>query len=113
MEKGNIVWLEGKSRHGKNRIEQHGNPWTVNAKGKFNGDDAVRMRSERETFNIGQGRKMHDERWVFLKDDPNFWVISSSNFFHNKPRQQTQLSINNCLLIFCAKVCNKLLELCI
>jgi hypothetical protein len=37
MEKGDIVWLEGKSRHGKNRIEQHGNPWTVNAKGKFNG----------------------------------------------------------------------------
>jgi len=74
MEKGNIVWLEGKSRHGKNRIEQHGNPWTVNAKGKFNGDDAVRMRSESETFNIGQGHKMHDERWVFLKDDPNFWV---------------------------------------
>ena len=22
----------------------------------------------------GKGRKIHDERWVFLKDDPNFWV---------------------------------------
>ena len=33
----------------------------------------LRMRSERETFNIGQGRKINDERWVFLKDDPNFW----------------------------------------
>ena len=72
MEVGTVVILTGISRHGKNRIEQHGNPWTVNAIGSFNGNDAVRMRSERETFNIGQGRKMHDERWVFLKEDPNF-----------------------------------------
>ena len=74
MEVGTQVILTGISRHGKNRIEQHGNPWTVNAIGSFNGNDAVRMRSENETFNLGQGRKMRDERWVFLKDDPNFWV---------------------------------------
>ena len=49
MEKGNIVWLEGRSKHGKDRVEQHGNPWTVNAKGTFSGNEAVRMRSERET----------------------------------------------------------------
>ena len=72
MEVGTQVVLTGISRHGKNRIEQHGNPWTVNALGSFNGNDAVRMRSENETFNLGQGRKMHDERWVFLKEDPNF-----------------------------------------
>ena len=72
MQKGTQVILTGISRHGKNRIEQHGNPWTVNAIGSFNGNDAVRMRSENETFNLGQGRKMHDERWVFLKEDPNF-----------------------------------------
>jgi len=72
MEVGTVVILTGISRHGKNRIEQHGNPWTVNAIGSFNGNDAVRMRSENETFNLGQGRKMHDERWVFLKEDPNF-----------------------------------------
>ncbi len=72
MEVGTQVILTGISRHGKNRIEQHGNPWTVNAIGSFNGNDAVRMRSENETFNLGQGRKMHDERWVFLKEDPNF-----------------------------------------
>jgi hypothetical protein len=72
MEVGTVVVLTGISRHGKNRIEQHGNPWTVNAIGSFNGNDAVRMRSENETFNLGRGRKMHDERWVFLKEDPNF-----------------------------------------
>lgn len=72
MQKGTQVILTGISRHGKNRIEQHGNPWTVNAIGSFNGNDAVRMRSENETFNLGQGRKMRDERWVFLKEDPNF-----------------------------------------
>lgn len=72
MEVGTVVILTGISRHGKNRIEQHGNPWTVNAIGSFNGNDAVRMRSENETFNLGQGRKMRDERWVFLKEDPNF-----------------------------------------
>ena len=72
MEVGTVVILTGISRHGKNRIEQHGNPWTVNAIGSFNGNHAVRMRSENETFNLGQGRKMHDERWVFLKEDPNF-----------------------------------------
>ena len=72
MEVGTQVVLTGISRHGKNRIEQHGNPWTVNAIGSFNGNDAVRMRSENETYNIGQGRKMHDQRWVFLKEDPNF-----------------------------------------
>ena len=71
MEVGTQVILTGISRHGKNRIEQHGNPWTVNAIGSFNGNDAVRMRSENETFNLGQGRKMRDERWVFLKEDPN------------------------------------------
>jgi len=74
MEKGNIVELKGRSKHGKDRVAQHGNPWTINEQGVFNGNKAVRMRSERETFNLGKGRKIHDERWVFLKDDPNFWV---------------------------------------
>ena len=72
MEIGQKVLLKGKSRHGKNRIEQHGNPWTVSGKGTFNGHPAVRMTSERESFNIGRGRKIKDERWVFLQDDPNF-----------------------------------------
>ena len=53
MEVGTVVILTGISRHGKNRIEQHGNPWTVNAIGSFNGNDAVRMRSENETFDLG------------------------------------------------------------
>ena len=72
MELGTKIILTGISRHGKKRIEQHGNPWTVSGKGTFNGHHAVRMTSERESFNIGRGRKIKDERWVFLQDDPNF-----------------------------------------
>ena len=72
MELGTKIILTGISRHGKNRIEQHGNPWTVTGTGTFNGNPAVRMTSERESFNIGHGKKIKDNRWVFLKDDPNF-----------------------------------------
>ena len=76
MEIGQKVLLKGKSRHGKNRIEQHGDLWTVTGKGTFNGHPAMRLTSERESFNIGHGKKIKDNRWVFLTDDPNFL------FFH-------------------------------
>jgi len=76
MEIGQKVLLKGKSRHGKNRIEQHGDLWTVTGKGTFNGHPAMRLTSENESFNIGHGKKIKDNRWVFLKDDPNFL------FFH-------------------------------
>jgi len=74
METGNIVILKGRSKHGKDRVAQHGNPWTIQAQGVFNGNKAVRMISDGETYNLGRGRFTQDQRWVFLKDDPNFWV---------------------------------------
>ena len=40
MEVGQKVLLKGKSRHGKNRIQQHGDLWTVTKLGQFNGNDA-------------------------------------------------------------------------
>ena len=74
---GQKILLKGKSRHGKNRIQQHGTIWTVKRVGKFLGDDAFMCESENETFAIGhQGKRIKDERWVCLKDDPNFL------FFH-------------------------------
>jgi hypothetical protein len=77
MEIGQKVLLKGKSRHGKNRIQQHGDLWTVTDLRKFNGHDAFHCVSENETFSVGtQGKKIRDGRWVFLKDDPNFL------FFH-------------------------------
>lgn len=73
MEVGTQVVLTGISRHGKNRIAQHGNPWTITDTRKFNGNDAFHCTSENETFSVGtQGKKIKDGRWVFLKEDPNF-----------------------------------------
>ena len=73
MQKGTQVILTGTSRHGKNRINQYGNPWTVTDIRMFNGNDAFHCTSEHETFSVGtQGKKIKDGRWVFLQDDPNF-----------------------------------------
>ena len=76
-----VVILKGISRHGKNRIAQHGSKWLVEKVDKFCGHPAMLLRSENETFAI-RGRAnskqewkttwMHDNRWVLLKDDPDF-----------------------------------------
>ena len=76
-----VVTLKGISRHGKNRIAQHGSTWFVEKVDKFLGQPAMLLRSKNETFAIrGRGNSkqewkttwMHDGRWVLLKDDPNF-----------------------------------------
>ena len=76
-----VVTLKGISRHGKNRIAQHGSTWFVEKVDKFLGQPAMLLRSENETFAIrGRGNSkqewkttwMYDGRWVLLKDDPNF-----------------------------------------
>ena len=76
-----IVILKGKTRHGKSRIAQHGSKWFVEKVDKFRGQPAMFLRSENETFAIrGRGNSkqewkttwMHDNRWVLLKDDPDF-----------------------------------------
>ena len=73
MEVGTQVILTGISRHGKNRFEQHGNPWTITDLRMFNGNDAFHCTSENETFSVGtQGKKIKDGRWVFINQDPNF-----------------------------------------
>lgn len=65
------VILKGKTRHGKNRIEQHGDQWFVEELGKFNGQDAMMLRSAGKTFKLGDNW-IRDSRWVLLKNDPNF-----------------------------------------
>ena len=76
-----VVILKGISRHGKNRIAQHGSKWFVEKVDKFCGQPAMLLRSENETFAIrGRGNSkqewkttwMHDGRWVLLKNDPDF-----------------------------------------
>ena len=66
-----VIKLEGTSRHGKNRIAQHGSVWFVEKVDKFLGQPAMLLRSKNETFKCGN-RWMHDGRWVLLKNDPNF-----------------------------------------
>ena len=64
--------LTGITRHGKNRVHQHGSIWRVVGEAKFRGQDAWNLRSEHETFTIRPGVKCFDGRWVLKKDDPNF-----------------------------------------
>jgi len=61
--------LSGKTRHGKNRIDQHGVHWFVMADGTFRGQPAWLVssmhKSDRGDFN---------RRWVLQNDDPDFNV---------------------------------------
>ena len=65
------VMLKGKTRHGKNRINQHGDIWIVENKGKFGGQPAMFLRSLHKTEGL-KDNKGFDTRWVLLKDDQNF-----------------------------------------
>ena len=78
---GRWVLLKGKTRHGKNRINQHGEMWLIERVETFQGQPAMFLRSEKETFVIrGRGNPkeewkttlIHDNRWVLLRYDPNF-----------------------------------------
>ena len=68
---GKQVILAGKTRHGKNRIQQHGKLWTVLGVGTFNGRPAMQLQSENKTEGA-KGNKGFDSRWVHLADDNNF-----------------------------------------
>ena len=41
MKNGDIVMLEGTSRHGKQRVDLHGNPWTIEAQGMLDRKSVV------------------------------------------------------------------------
>tara|TARA_A200000159_G_scaffold157617_1_gene173928 strand:- start:517 stop:738 length:222 start_codon:yes stop_codon:yes gene_type:complete len=67
FEKGDWVKLKAKTRHGKNRINQHGNHWLVLNVDKFKGQPALSLRSQKQT-----DKGHFDGRWVLIKDDDNF-----------------------------------------
>jgi hypothetical protein len=71
--KSTCIKLVGKTRHGKNRIHQHGEKWIVESVGKFQGQSAFSLRSTEKTEGP-KHNKGFDGRWVLMKDDPNFWV---------------------------------------
>ena len=68
---GKMVVLKGKTRHGKNRVQQHGMEWIIEKVANFQGQPAMFLRSKNETFKLGD-KMTHDTRWVVLRDDPNF-----------------------------------------
>lgn len=76
FKKGDWLKLKGITRHGKNRIQQHGDWWEIDAVGTFNGFPAVLLNSRNETFNIGKGHKSRDQRWVHIKEDKDFEAIA-------------------------------------
>lgn len=67
---GDWVFLQGETRHGKNRTHQHGNRWLVT---EIRGDQML-LRSEHKTEGP-KDKKVFDGRWVQLKNDANFrWM---------------------------------------
>lgn len=81
---GRWIVLSGKTRHGKNRIDQHGERWKIREVATFIGQPAVMLESENNTFSIRvrdaaktdawTTKMMKDGRWVHLRDDKNFVI---------------------------------------
>ena len=74
MKQGDQVRLSPKSRHGKNRINQHGDTWVVMNVSTFRGQPAVNLRSMGKTFKMGSSWEF-DGRWVQLNNDSDFDII--------------------------------------
>lgn len=71
LKSGDWVKLKGITRHGKNRINEHGDKWLVEEVSTFSGRPALKLCSANETFKVGD-RWIHDGRWVLIKGDMNF-----------------------------------------
>lgn len=81
---GRSVILSGKTRHGKNRINQHGDRWKIREVATFLGQPAVHVESMHNTFSIKvrdaaktkewTTKKLKDSRWVHLRNDSNFVI---------------------------------------
>jgi hypothetical protein len=70
LQVNDTVVLTGKTRHGKNRIQQHGKLWFVQ---EVRGGK-IHLRSEHKTDGP-MHNKDFDGRWIELQNDPNFeWV---------------------------------------
>ena len=65
------VRLVGKTKHGKDRIRQHGDVWNVRESKAPPFGHAMVLESLHETFTLGD-TKIKDVRGVLLFNDPNF-----------------------------------------
>lgn len=75
LKHGDRITLSGKSRHGKNRINQFGNRFTiVDIRSQIN-TTAHRGRIGPFVFlNADQPHLLNGSRWISLFDDPDFEV---------------------------------------
>ena len=64
--------LSGKTRHGKNRIAQHGIHWLVQADGTFKGNPAWLVSSMHKS-----DKGDFDRRWILKQNDPDFNVTTN------------------------------------
>ncbi len=71
-----MVTLRAKSKHGKDRLHQHGSTWRVVKIGTWKGKPAVCLESSGKTFRQGQ-EMTSDKRWVELKNDPDFDITKT------------------------------------
>jgi hypothetical protein len=76
---GQTVKLTAKTKHGKDRIAQHGKLWRVKSIGKFAGLPAISLESMNKTFKNGE-KWEKDWRWVKMSgEDPDFEVHLEKN----------------------------------
>lgn len=74
MKVGDLVKLKAKTRHGENRIRQHGDIWTVMLISPSHMKGQIFLSSQEETFAVDD-EASHDHRWVHLKNDKNFEIV--------------------------------------
>ena len=74
ISQGETVKLRPKSRHGKNRLNEHGEHWVVMNVSTFKGQPALHLRSKGKTFKMGQTWTF-DGRWVLLNNDSDFEIV--------------------------------------
>lgn len=76
---GKILILKGKTKKGKDRINQHGKLWKVTEIRPF--EDKMRLESLNNTFKFN-GKMIKDVRWVsthIVTRDENFELVGIEN----------------------------------
>ena len=68
-----FVHLQGKTRHGKCRVEQWGHEWKIYAAATYQGRPALLLESLRGKS--GNYAPPYDLRWVHLREDHNFTML--------------------------------------
>jgi len=79
------VKLIGKTRHGKNRIAQHGEIWEVESEH----GNIMLLKSLEETFVITGSTTCFDKRWVSVENDRDFEVVIDQGESYVKQKERS------------------------